>query len=214
MGIVAFILAALCLELLRWRTGHDLVTAGYEPWGGNGIYMRDFPGHSLDVTSLQSQIFLLLACLPVGLVAAVLCAIAAMLDMHLPFAAVSGATLPVFLLLPLSGGLVYIVTLAQPCLRIDLDQGVISVTQARIAAAGATPAVDIATLNLSRFDSYWVSAGENDHLELGAVLTDGQEVGLMPVPVAFFGDKNAAGQQLTAALQDFVSSNGQMLPAG
>lgn len=195
---VAAILAFICLELLRWRTQQNLIAAGFSAWGDPGYFIRDTPGQSLALTSLPSQLVIAMAAAMAGLAGAMLCTVAAALDMHLPFAMVSRATVSAFLFLPLSGLLIYMVMQTPACLTIDLSQNILSVTPGNTA---------LNLPSIAQFNSYQVGFGKSRHEELGAMLTTGQQVDL--ITVSSWSTGNDIGQ----ALQQFIGSNGLAFPA-
>lgn len=198
VGFVAGGLAFICMELVRWRYQTQLTAAGFTPWG-SGFYIREIAGQSLTLTRLQMQLMILVACLPAGLAASLLCAVAAMMDMHMPFKTVSAATLPIFLLLPASGALVYFIMQPASSLTVDISHGMVSV---------ARDQTGFPLGSLAQFDSYMEGSGKGRHMVLGATLTTGAQVDLLPLP------RTVDGAYLAQALQGFVSSGGTVFPAG
>lgn len=202
--VAAAVLAFVILELVRWHHLKHLLVMGFSPWGDDGFYIRDVPGQSLVLTTAQSQALILVSALTAGSAGAMLFSIAAALDMHLPFRAVSWYTVLAFLLLPVAV-LAIVVSVRDPDrLTIDIRQDFIAVTPGRLA---------VRLSNLIEFDHYWVYAGRLSHEELGAVIGTGDQVDLLPVSSSLQHKSYWEGLELTNALQKFVSSNGQEFPA-
>jgi hypothetical protein len=202
--LMAAILAFLSLELVRREHLKQMLAMGFSPWGDDGYYVRDIPGQSLILTTAHSQALILVSTITAAAAAAMLFSIAAALDMHLPFRAVSKYALLAFLLLPVSV-LAVILSIRDPdSLTIDIRRDVIAVTPDNVS---------VRLSSLSEFDHYWVYAGRLSHEELGAVSDTGDQVDLLPVSSSLQHKSYWEGLRLTNALQEFVSSNGKQFPA-
>jgi hypothetical protein len=201
--LVAAVLAFCVLELVRWHHLKSILEMGFSPWGDDGFYIRDVPGQSLILTTAQSQALISVSAITAGAAAAMLISIAAALDMHLPFRAVSRYTLLAFLLLPVAT-LAIVVSIRDPDkLTIDIRRDFIAVTPGNLA---------VRLSSLREFDHYWVYAGRLSHEELGAVIDTGDQVDLLPVSSSLQHKSYWEGLCLTNALQEFVSSNGKEFP--
>jgi hypothetical protein len=191
------------LELVRWHHLTQLLAAGFTPWGDDGYYVHNLPGHALTLTRTHSQALIVVAALTAGAAAGVLRACAAALEMHLPFRTVSGYTLLACLLIPVAVLVVAVTARTPERLAIDLHRDILSVSPGKTT---------LKLSSLKEFDHYWVSAGRQSHEELGAVTYDGDQVDLLPVSSTLHHRSYWEGLCLTNALQDYVSSGGKVFP--
>jgi hypothetical protein len=202
--LAAVILAFFSLELVRWYHLKHIQALGFLPWGDDGYYVRDVPGRSLILTTTHSQALIAVSTITAGSAAAMLFSIAAALDMHLPFRAVSRYTLLAFLLLPVAVLAITVSVRDPDRLTIDIRRDFMAVTPGNVA---------VRLSSVREFDHYWVNAGRLSHEELGVVTGSEDQVDLLPVSSSLQHRSYWEALYLTNALQEFVSSDGKEFPA-
>jgi hypothetical protein len=197
-------LVLLLLEWVRIRTRARLAEDGFVPWGNAGFYVHAIAGRIFSIASLQSQWEVAGSAVLAGLAAFMLCLVVALLDMRVPFRFVRSVMLLACIVVPFAWFAIDATLQPAPGLTLDLAQGRVTTSSGKLS---------LGTSNVARFDTYEAADGKNTHYGIGMLTGGSRQTKLLRVPSSRSYDARLEAQRLADALQAFLASGGQHMPA-